>query len=253
MPSLSSPPCSPRIDTLVAADAETESNVAYLAKLDQPFGSLIDLTGETWITPTLTYSNYINEPAFTQRQSTRRYTTERGVFGVCENNERDGEAYAFSCPTVPGATIVEELWLWQDSVGQHVYSLETSTPIDLMGTAITGPTQDGIIDQVTRVLSWPERAGAAPQFVIARVFGSGTSQNPFQWEIVAPYGGASLTLPTLIGEGAVYTDPGEAGGVIWLGTAEGGYDAIRQLGPMSANGVRVNAATGRVVLTAYES
>lgn len=251
MPSLSSAPCSPRVDTLVAAADDNGNNLAYLAKLDQPFDQLIDLTGETWIAPTLTYSSYTNPPVFTETRATRHYTTERGVFASCESGQPDG-AYDFSCPTVPGATIIEELWMWESSVGHHVYSLAPSAPVDLAGTAITGPTSSGVLAQGP-TLTWTERAGVAPQFVIAQVDASGANENPYQWNIVAPYGGASLPLPTLVGEGVMYMNPGEGGGTLWLGTADGGYDAIRQLGPVLYGAPRVNAETGRIVLSAYES
>ncbi len=251
MPSLSSRPCSPRIDTLVVARDDTGNELAYLAKLDQPFDQVIDLTGETWVMATPVATTYTNVPSFALNRASRRYTTPRGTFGECQAIGYTSGTFTFACPEIAGVTVVEETWLWEDAVGRYVYSPAPAAPIDLTGAAIAAPTDYAYSIPGTRELLWTERAGATPQFVMAQVSGTGGSA-PYRWEIVAPYTGSTLPLPTLTGEGEIYNNLEDAGAFVWLGTAEGGYDAIRQLGPTYVGGIRVNAATGRVVLTAYE-
>jgi hypothetical protein len=252
MPSLATNACGPRVDTMIGAADANGNTLAYLAKLDQPSDQVIDLTGDAWTEAQSSTTTYTNVPAFIESRATKFYTTPRGTFATCRENAWDGGEYDFLCPEVPGATVVEELWLWSDPRGLYVYTPSQAGPIDLATADVKNVTEYGTIDQTTRELTWAESTGATPQFLMVQVGASGVDQNPFQWEIVAPYTGASLVLPTLIGEGAMYTDPGEAGGYIRLGTAEGGYDAVRQLGPMYL-GVRVNAETGRMVLTAHEA
>lgn len=93
-----------------------------------------------------------------------------------------------------------------------------------------------VVDSTAHTLGWTESAtGVTPDFAIAS-FQAGRERVPpmlnlqWEWNVVAPYGGASIPMPTLptdIADFAVTaSDFTDINGVA-LGKVPGGYDAVR--------------------------
>ncbi len=64
------------------------------------------------------------------------------------------------------------------------------------------------------------------------------------WHVLAPYTESRLVLPRLIGEGAAHDLAPEdlLFPVLTVGTATGGYDAIRRFGPNYLDGITTEIA-----------
>lgn len=93
-------------------------------------------------------------------------------------------------------------------------------------------TTEASFDTSTATVTWDqETTGASPDATYAQVeISRGALKASWRWQIIAPHGGASLTLPTLPGTGSVWNPQASDGGFVYelvLGKAPGGYDAIR--------------------------
>ncbi len=234
--------CSPRTDTMVLArDVTGTQHVAYLAKLDQPFADTIDLAGETWMEIVPSTTTYTNIPAETVRTTAaRNLVTPRGVLARCYGGAGAPPTHiaALSCATLTGATM-RDVFMYTDHQLIHDFSQVATAPsstIDLANVTVRGAS-DAPIDGATRTLSWTETAGAAPDFVWVRLIEQGAT--PYDRYVLAPYDSTSITLPSLIGDAAVFDlEAGDEPYIeLRLGTATGGYDAIRPHGPMYEDSV----------------
>ncbi len=229
--------CSPRIDALVRAVDSSNRDVAYVAVLDQAIDVPLDLTGVAWTPLTSSGTTYTNIPAATYIESYRRLVTPRGELLSCSDvSQNASSTYTASmdCPTIPGVTMVDTL-VYTDVQTIWEVTQPVATPastIDVANMAVRAPSSPNF-DGAARTISWSEsQTGATPEFVTLWIEDR-SHPNPNYWEIIAPYDGASITLPTLVGEAAeIDLAPTTVPYVIVrTGTATGGYDAIRPHGP----------------------
>ena len=133
----------------------------------------------------------------------------------------------------------------------------TSTSVDLTGAFPKGIATEPAINTGTHVVSWTETAqGKAPDFVRLDVYATATSSGMdrgIDWDIIAPYSGATLQLPTLVGEGLRYNLAAGDQASLTLSsvTATGGYDAVRERAFTTSIEGLVGITAGRVMTATY--
>jgi hypothetical protein len=223
--------CPSRIDT-VAYAANATAFLGYIALLDQPSAGPIDLTAQTWQALTTVQSTYTNLPNMDNElsDSTRSLHTSRGRFADCLTIDSTDTVADHLCPVIPNTFAVDDSFFFNYPVGEYaITQLATaaSQTFDLAETKLRNATDGATWDATTRTLTWEETAtGGNPQFTSV-VVGS----DLYSWEVLAPYTPGRLVLPPLLGEAAMYNEAENVNAYYpKLGTATGGYDALRPHG-----------------------
>lgn len=238
------PRCGERVDAILLVTDGLGGVEHYIAKPDQPFGD-IDVTGETWTpTPTLE-TTYTNVPDVAGVSSGRFFTSPRGPLYTCRTplvGTGPTRTSQISCPSFPEAIMLDLMAYQEDRTLYEVAHLITSDAptIDVANTRLRAPIRNLELDIATRALTWEESAtGITPEFVRAHI-----ESDDIDWHVLAPYTESRLVLPRLIGEGAAHDLAPEdlLFPVLTVGTATGGYDAIRRFGPNYLDGITTEIA-----------
>jgi hypothetical protein len=223
--------CPSRIDTVVYV-ANATAFLGYIALLDQPLSGPIDLTAQTWQALATVQSTYTNLPNMDNElsNSMRSLHTSRGRFANCLSLGSTDTVADHLCPAIPDTFAIDNSFFFNYPVGEYAITqlvTSASQTFDLTETKLKNPTDGATWDATTRALTWQETAtGGMPQFTSVVV-----ESDLYSWEVLAPYTPGRLVLPALLGEAAKYNEATDVSAYYpRLGTATGGYDALRPHG-----------------------
>jgi hypothetical protein len=264
-----------RCDTITDIIVEALSEGTKLAwfhksNLSITSDELIDLTGETYAEklPEVTFT-VTNIPSSTWSIDYDTYLLSNGGTPIWERTWVYKEIVEGTAtdtfPRVPVAntTALFHAYLWSDATQHRLLSWGASATTASINAGArmlpsyeTGPE----LDFDTNELSWTATQGQTPDFVFASIYVAQGKGPWYDWEIVAPYDGPSVTFPKLP-DGVVPFVPDQD---TWFGldrvvTAKvsGGYDAVRPkaLDALSGWGEvsdLVSGPSGQIELARYQ-
>ena len=229
-------------DVLVDVQDDNYTSLEFAYAPAQNVSAALDLTALAYTPTALTSYSITGAPAeWHDVHLYRNLSNAKGPLGECDSFGAD-----LRCPVVPGATVVDRVTAYDDTVWHESYFPTTSagTSIALAGLPIGTIPDAPTLDLATSTVHWTGGAGANSALIEISE-GDGT------WQIYGPApADGTFAFPRLPAELESFT-PAAAVHVMLLNVV-GGYVKVRQR-VFSTDTQGLTALTGgRVITAGYE-